>query len=178
MRFLQLWRRRVQRGFEQIVCLREEVQTRRLSASDGKKLQTGRLHVIQSTAQAPFKKTLSLCLWNKCWGPAHALTDRERFAQLRSGINENPHWGVGGIKSSADTIHYKPRRNSKGQNLMVCFCCCWAFFFFFSNELTYHERKKWICGDFISSSDPSFTSLTGDSHIYIHSTCHFSCSEL
>lgn len=52
------------------------------------------------------------------------------------------------------------------------------FFFFFSNELTYHERKKWICGDFISSSDPSFTSLTGDSHIYIHSTCHFSCSEL
>lgn len=52
------------------------------------------------------------------------------------------------------------------------------FFFFFFNELTYHERKKWIRGAFISSCDPSFTSLTGDSHSYIHSTCRFGCSEL
>lgn len=140
-------------------------------------LQAGRRHGTESTAQTPFGKIL--CSWNKCCGAACALTDQEKFAQLWNGINENTYWGTKGIKYSSDRIKYQPWRKSKGQKSHGVFLLLLlsAFFFFF-NELTYHERKKWICRDFISSSDPSFTSLTGDSHIYIHSTCHFSCSEL
>lgn len=122
---------------------------------------------------------LSPCVWNE--RRAAAVSGRSGAARRRSAIREyQPHSGRGGIKPTADQLSASPEGRAEGQNLVVCSsCCCWAaFFFFFFNELTYHERKKWIRGAFISSCDPSFTSLTGDSHSYIHSTCRFGCSEL
>lgn len=143
---------------------------RRRRRADARGLQPGGAHL---------PSRLSPCVWNE--RRAAAVSGRSGAARRRSAIREyQPHSGRGGIKPTADQLSASPEGRAEGQNLVVCSsCCCWAaFFFFFFNELTYHERKKWIRGAFISSCDPSFTSLTGDSHSYIHSTCRFGCSEL